>query len=150
MQFIWNMRLGTHIWEQYLISHVTIDFMLLKNFTMYPKCPTLNYQARTDNMISIHQTFTFLTTKPGHHEICFQTRPINLIYTCMMTSLNGTSFALLAPLWGESTGRRWIPLTKASDAELSCFLWSRPEQTVEQTLKTPVIWDAIVLMLTLL
>ena len=28
---------------------------------------------------------------------------------------------------------QWIPLTKASDAELSCFLWSAPEQTVEQT-----------------
>ena len=26
---------------------------------------------------------------------------------------------------------RWIPLTKASDAELWCFLWSSPEQTVE-------------------
>ena len=28
------------------------------------------------------------------------------------------------PLWGEFTGDRWIPLTKASDAELWCFLWS--------------------------
>ena len=26
------------------------------------------------------------------------------------------------PLWGESTGHRWIPLTNASDAELWCFL----------------------------
>ena len=25
---------------------------------------------------------------------------------------------------------RWIPFTKASDAELRCFLWSVPEQTV--------------------
>ena len=30
------------------------------------------------------------------------------------------------PLWGEFTGHRWIPLTKASDAELWCFLWSAP------------------------
>ena len=29
------------------------------------------------------------------------------------------------------TGHWWIPLTKASDAELWCFLWSAPEQTVE-------------------
>ena len=34
--------------------------------------------------------------------------------------------------WGEFTGERWIPRTKASDAELWCFLWSEPEQTVEQ------------------
>ena len=32
------------------------------------------------------------------------------------------------------TGHRWIPLAEASDAELWCFLWSAPEQTVEQTL----------------
>ena len=41
-------------------------------------------------------------------------------------------------VWGDSTGHRWIPLTKASDAELWCFLWSAPEQTVEQTIGTPV------------
>ena len=32
-------------------------------------------------------------------------------------------------------GHRWISLTKASDAELCYFLWSAPEQTVEQTLR---------------
>ena len=31
---------------------------------------------------------------------------------------------------------RWIPLTNAIDAELWCFLWSAPEQTVEQTIET--------------
>ena len=31
----------------------------------------------------------------------------------------------------EYTGPRWIPRTKASDAELWCFLWSAPEKTVE-------------------
>ena len=31
------------------------------------------------------------------------------------------------PLCGEFTGHRWIPLTKASDAELRRFLWSAPE-----------------------
>ena len=36
-------------------------------------------------------------------------------------------------MWGESTGHWWIPLTEASDAELWCFLWSGPEQTVEQS-----------------
>ena len=52
------------------------------------------------------------------------------------------------PLWGESTGHRWFPLTKASDAGLWCFLWSPPEQAVKQTIETPVIWDAIALILT--
>ena len=46
-------------------------------------------------------------------------------------------------LWEESTGYRWIPLTKASDAELWYYLWSAPEQTVVQTIETLVIWDVI-------
>ena len=37
--------------------------------------------------------------------------------------------------------------TKASDAELWCFLWSVPEPTVEQTMETPVIWDTITLIM---
>ena len=65
----------------------------------------------------------------------------------MMMSSNGNIFHVTGPLWGESTGHRWIPLTKASDAELWCFLWSVPEQTVEQTIETPVIWDAILLIM---
>ena len=52
------------------------------------------------------------------------------------------------PLWGESTGHRWIPLTKASDAELWCFLWSSPARTVEQAIETPRVWYVIVLIMT--
>ena len=36
-------------------------------------------------------------------------------------------FRVTGPLRGEFTGHRWIPLAKASDAELCCFLWSAPE-----------------------
>ena len=61
----------------------------------------------------------------------------------MMTSSNGNIFRVTSPLWGESTGNRWIPLTNASDAGLWCLLWSTPEQTVEQTVETTVIWDDI-------
>ena len=55
----------------------------------------------------------------------------------------------------EKNPRYWpfvkgIPLTKASDLELWCFLWSAPNQAVEQTIGTPVIWDAIAPIMTLL
>ena len=56
----------------------------------------------------------------------------------MKTSSNGNIFRITGPLWGEFANR-WIPLTKASDAELWCFLWSAPEQTVELTIETQVI-----------
>ena len=36
-----------------------------------------------------------------------------------------------------------LPFTKASDAEIWCFLWSAPAQMFKQTIETPVIWDAI-------
>ena len=45
----------------------------------------------------------------------------------MMTSSNGNKFPVIGLLWWESTGHRWIPLTKTSNAELCCFLWSSPE-----------------------
>ena len=57
-------------------------------------------------------------------------------------------FRVTGHLWGESTGHRWLPLTKASDAELWCFLWSAPEPTVEQKKETLEIWDAIALIMT--
>ena len=43
-----------------------------------------------------------------------------------MTSSNGNIFRVTGPLCGEFTGHRWIPLSKASDVELWCFLWSVP------------------------
>ena len=40
----------------------------------------------------------------------------------MMTSSNGNIFRVTGHLCGEFTDHRWIPCTKASDAELWCFL----------------------------
>ena len=37
-----------------------------------------------------------------------------------------TFSALPVSWWEESTSQRWIPLKKASDTELWCFLWSAP------------------------
>ena len=45
----------------------------------------------------------------------------------MIKSLNGNIFRVTGHLCGEFTGPRWIPHTKASDAELWCFVWSAPE-----------------------
>ena len=44
-----------------------------------------------------------------------------------MTSSNRNIFRVTGHLCGEFTGRQWIPRTKASDAELWCFLWSAPD-----------------------
>ena len=38
-------------------------------------------------------------------------------------------------LWRESTGHRWIPLTKARDAGLWRFLWSAPNKRLSKQLR---------------
>ena len=45
----------------------------------------------------------------------------------MMTSSNENIFRVTGHLYGEFTGHRWIPHTKARDAKLWYFLWSAPE-----------------------
>ena len=54
-----------------------------------------------------------------------------------------TIAALLALCVGNS-----CDLSKTSEVELWCFLSSVPEQTAEQIIETPVIWDAIALIMT--
>ena len=49
----------------------------------------------------------------------------------MMTSSNENIFRVTGPLCGKFTCPRWIPRTKASDAELWCFLWSATEKAVQ-------------------
>ena len=62
---------------------------------------------------------------------CISTLYSYALWDIIMSS-NGNIFHVTGPLWGESTGHRWIPLTKASGVELWCFLWSVPEQTVSK------------------
>ena len=49
-----------------------------------------------------------------------------------MTSSNGNLFRVTGHLCGEFTGPRWIPHTKASDAELCGFLWSLNKRLSKQ------------------
>ena len=87
------------------------------------------YRYRVDRAKSLYNMVNFLR--------CTQNRSRVMGVYCeffqsMMTSSNGNIFRVTGHLWGESTGHRWIPLTIASDAELWCFLWSAPEQTVKK------------------
>ena len=75
---------------------------------------------------------------PGPYVFTIRLHPMN-----MMTSSNGNISCVTDPLRGDFTGHRWILLTKSSYAELWCFLLSAPEQTIEKTIETLVIWDAI-------
>ena len=71
-----------------------------------------------------------------------------LVNVHMMTSSNGNIFRVTGHMCRKFTSHRWISRTKASGAELWCFLWSTPEWTVEQTIMELVIWDAIAPIMT--
>ena len=81
----------------------------------------LNYQKKNvdDGLIAVKQA-AMKTFTPEHREI-------SMCRLNMMTSSNGNIFRVTGHFCGECTRPRWIPLTKASDAELWCFLWSAPE-----------------------
>ena len=70
----------------------------------------------------------FLSDKHKHSSTPF-TNMVQLLSghgSIMMTSSNGNIFRVTGHLCGEFTGLRWIPRTKASDAELWYFLWCAP------------------------
>ena len=51
----------------------------------------------------------------------------SFLFLFTMTSSNGNIFRVTDPVCGEFIGPRWIPCTKASDADFWCFLWSTPK-----------------------
>ena len=53
------------------------------------------------------------------HHFCMDTLPC--VDSSMITSSNGNIFRVTGHLFGEFTGPRWSPHTKASDVELWCF-----------------------------
>ena len=81
---------------------------------------------------SVKRTPQSLMTYPTNiqrHQICDVVGHFvrYVVPVVMMTSSNGNIFRVTGHLCGEFTGPRWIPHTKASDAELWCLLWSAPE-----------------------
>ena len=63
----------------------------------------------------------------GSHQNIHQIHYLKPFPVGMMTSSNGNIFRVTCPLFGEFSDHRWIPHTKASDADLWCCLWSAPE-----------------------
>ena len=55
-------------------------------------------------------------------------------------SSNGNIFRVTDPLCGEFTGRRWIPFTKASDAELWCFFHLRLNKRLSKQSPSRSLW----------
>ena len=76
------------------------------------KCQARNGQAGT----TVEGSPAKITVIPGKIPICW-----------IMTSSNGNIYRITGPLCKAFTDHRRIPHTKASVAELWCFLWSASE-----------------------
>ena len=73
--------------------------------------------------MSLPLTYSLFT---GNYIDCYFITFRYVYYQDMMTSSNENLIRVTGLLCEEFTVHRWIPFTKASDAELWCFLWSAP------------------------
>ena len=118
------------------------SFCALCNIVFY--CTYRDISRVYCDMYAHHKRFNLISLGlvPINLPICF--RVISLVlqqaYNCpspvgvssMMTSSNGNIFRISDLLCGEFTGPRWIPSTKAFDAELWCFLYLRPNKQLSE------------------
>ena len=95
------------LWFQSILLFVHANIFMWCNISLVRYTPASLFGL----LFCIHSLFVAYVT------ICFS----------MMTSSNGNIFRVTGHLCGEFTGPRWIPHTKASDAELWCLLWSASE-----------------------
>ena len=66
----------------------------------------------------------------------------------MMTTWHGMyAFRITGPLWGESSGNRWIPHARGQWCGVLMFLLvSTWKKTVEQTIERQMNWDGLTLI----
>ena len=105
------------------VQYVWSNMGRLKNFSWWDRYIIVSF-ARFCTILNHFSILWHLN--PCYGLCCGIYLPL-LCSVYMMTSLNGNFFRVTGHLRGEFTGIRWIPRTKAIDAEVWCFLWSTPE-----------------------
>ena len=98
----------------------------------------LCYQPMDKDSLNNYQSHTYM----GHKLIIM---PADLSTWPHDDVTNGNIFSVTGPLRGESTGHQWIPLAKASDAELWSFFDLRlnkrlSKQSRRRWFETPSRW----------
>ena len=69
----------------------------------------------------------------SYHDVIMKYRDYPLLNRIYGDVIKWKHFCVTGPLWWKSTGHRWITHTKASDAELCCFLWSVEQKLSKQS-----------------
>ena len=116
------------IWPMY--SHTRNSFPT--NQQLYTQAHTREWHHITPHEICTVSLW-FYHLSGWIHVVNSEHRELSWCQLCcnIMTLSIGNIFHFTGPLCREFTSHQWIPLTKASNVELWCFLWSVPEQMVE-------------------
>ena len=134
---LWQLRGTSYMYCSYLSHHGALHWNQynprLKSFII--KSHIVWYKWPPPSMTSIYPLDVMHGLCP--YRFNMPTPPLflanySLIYGCYQSSahddvIKWKHFRLTGHLCREFTGPRWIPPTKASDAELWCFLWSASE-----------------------
>ena len=108
-----------------ILSKVKIlRFVKSKNSMVFWNIPTI---AHVIAALVIFKSYYCLYNNESHNKMrkddspdtCWHRRHSSIT---VMTSSNGNIFRVTGHLYGKFIGLRWIAITKASDAELWCFL----------------------------
>ena len=134
LTFALNILLILHIHLEYLDSNITeicLQWCNKHKASIGPNNGLAPIRRHTFIWTNEGLVYWRIHTSLGLNELMSRSSMIPCeirIVVCMTTSSYGNIFRVTGPLCGEFTGRRWIPLTKARDTELWCFLWYVPEK----------------------
>ena len=113
-QAIWTINYLGHWWIfEYVLT-------LLMQLQWFNNLRSQNYTQRLlycCGLVQVLISFRVISPIPGNRHIA----------TLHDDVIKWKHFRVTCHLCGEFTGHRWIPRTKASNAELWSFLWSKPE-----------------------
>ena len=112
---LFNLRMSESIWKM----HIILPNYLVHFLNFYKKDKTIVwvclviFRTKLDTSDIRHITTTYYISYTRHS--------CNMGLS-MITSSNGNIFRVTGPLCGEFISHQWIPLPKANNAELRCFL----------------------------
>ena len=133
-----NLTWNTSSYTVYIKRTLMISYSLMMHGCSFPVCTRsiyyCQYLTKADVPGAADALNHFITSQSPLlrcHTILSLVKNVINIWLIWMNTGYHTLFTwflrLTGHLYGEFTSHRWIPRTKASDAELWCFHWSAPE-----------------------
>ena len=119
---IMDVRLCMHTCVKYCNTLVSF-FLIIWELIYWNVCHFPSFNVSIHNQQFDHWVIVWIGNNVEMSGIQVISPKWHRLGSHMMTSSNGNIFRVTGPLCGEFTGHRWIPRTKASDAELWSFCW---------------------------